>query len=292
MCNSLTKADYYNDLESYKADKLVKIFNPLSNDLNVMRQTLLFGGLESIIYNRNRRIQDLKLYEFGNCYYLNGSESEKLLEKYDEEKHLALFITGNKTEENWIMKEEPTSFFTLKSHIENILERLGFNLDQFAVEDYSSDLLTEGLNYQLNNKQLVHFGILNKKLLKSFDIDTNVYFAEFVWNNVIKLSAKNNIRYTEVSKYPEVRRDLALLVNKSVRFSTIKELAYKAERKLLKKVSLFDVFEGEKLGANKKSYAVSFILQDKNKTLTDKQIDKIMNNFIGLFEKELNVQIR
>ncbi len=292
MCNSLTKADYYKELESYKADKLVKIFNPLSNDLNVMRQTLLFGGLESIIYNRNRRIQDLKLYEFGNCYYLNGSESEKLLEKYDEEKHLALFITGNKTEENWIMKEEPTSFFTLKSHIENILERLGFNLDQFAVEDYSSDLLTEGLNYQLNNKQLVHFGILNKKLLKSFDIDTNVYFAEFAWDNVIKLSAKNNIRYTEVSKYPEVRRDLALLVNKPVKFSIIKELAYKTERKLLKKVSLFDVFEGEKLGANKKSYAVSFILQDENKTLTDKQIDKIMNNFIRVFEKELNAQIR
>ncbi len=292
MCNSLTKADYYNELESYKADKLVKIFNPLSNDLNVMRQTLLFGGLESIIYNRNRRNQDLKLYEFGNCYYLNGSESEEPLEKYDEEKHLALFITGNKTEENWIIKEEPTSFFTLKTHVENILDRLGFDLNQITSEEYSSDILTEGLKLEFNQKELVHFGILNKKLLKSFDIDTNVYFAEFAWDNVIKLSAKNNIRYTEVSKYPEVRRDLALLLDKPVKFSNIKELAYKTERKLLKKVSLFDVFEGEKLEANKKSYAVSFILQDENKTLTDKQIDKIINNFIRVFEKELNAQIR
>ncbi len=292
MCNSLTKADYYNNLESYKSANLVKIFNPLSIDLNVMRQTLLFGGLESIMYNRNRRNPDLKLYEFGNNYYLKDSESENLLKKYNEEQHLAIFITGNKTEENWITKEEPTSFFLLKTYVENILERLGFDLNQVKSEEVSSDIFVEGLSYQYNKNQLVNFGILNKKLMKAFDIDTKVYFAEFSWDTVLKLSVKNSIRYTEIPKYPEVRRDLALLIDKEVKFADIKELAYKSERKLLKKVSLFDVFEGEKLGANKKSYAVSFILQDENKTLTDKQIDKIINNFIRVFEQELGAQIR
>jgi phenylalanyl-tRNA synthetase beta chain len=292
MCNSLTKADYYNDLETFKPENLVKIFNPLSNDLNVMRQTLLFGGLESVMYNRNRRNPDLILYEFGNCYYKNESESENPLKKYSEEQHLALFITGNKTEESWITKQEPTSFFVLKSYVENILERLGFDLNQIEAEDISSDIFTEGLTYKYNKNQVVNFGIVHKKLLKAFDIDAPVYYAEFSWNTVLKITAKNSIRYTEISKYPEVRRDLALLVDKDVRFSSIKELAQRSERKLLKKVSLFDVFEGEKLGANKKSYAVSFILQDEHKTLTDKQIDKIVNNFIRVFEKELGAQIR
>ena len=292
MCNSLTKSDYYNDLETFKPDNLVKIFNPLSNDLNVMRQTLLFGGLESVMYNRNRRNPDLKLYEFGNCYYKNESESENPLKKYNEEQHLAIFLTGNKTEENWIIKEEPTSFFVLKTQVENLLERLGFDLNQIVTEDISSDIFTEGLTYKYNKNQIVNFGIVQKKILKAFDIDAPVYYAEFSWNAVLKLTAKNSIRYTEISKYPEVRRDLALLVDKDVRFASIKELARKSERKLLKKVSLFDVFEGEKLGANKKSYAVSFILQDEHKTLTDKQIDKIVNNFIRVFEKELGAQIR
>ncbi|HAF30742.1 MAG TPA: phenylalanine--tRNA ligase subunit beta [Bacteroidales bacterium] len=292
MCNSLTKADYYNNLESYKPENLVKIFNPLSQDLNVMRQTLLFGGLESVAYNRNRRNPDLKLYEFGNCYYLNDSESDNPLKKYNEEQHLAIFIAGNKTNESWIIKEEATNFFYLKTYVENILERLGFDLNQINSNEVSSDIFAEGLSYEFSNKQLVHFGTLHKKLLKEFDIDSPVYFAEFSWNNVLKSAAKNNIRYNEIPKYPEVRRDLALLIDKELKFSKIKELAYKSERKLLKSVSLFDVFEGEKLGANKKSYAVSFILQDENKTLTDKQIDKIMNNFIRVYEQELGAQIR
>jgi len=292
MCNSLTKADYYEKLESYKPENLVNIVNPLSNDLNVMRQTLLFGGLESVVYNINRRNSDLKLYEFGNCYSLRITESENPLKKYNEEQHLAIFIAGNKTEESWIMKEEPTSFFFLKSYVENILEKLGFDLDQIESEEVPSDIFAEGLTYLSNKKHLVQFGILHKKILKKFDIDTKVYFAEFNWNNVLKSTAKNTIRYTEIPKYPEVRRDLALLIDKDVKFNLIKNFAYKSERKLLKKVSLFDVFEGEKLGANKKSYAVSFVLQDENKTLTDKQIDKIMNNFISVYEKELNAQIR
>lgn len=292
MCNSLTKADYYNNLETLKPENLVKIFNPLSQDLNVMRQTLLFGGLESVAYNRNRRNPDLKLYEFGNCYYLNKSDDENPLKKYNEKQKLAIFITGNKNEESWIIKEKTTDFFYLKSYVENILDKLGFDINQINLDDASSDLFAEGIKYEYNHKQIVSFGSLNKKILKGFDIDSSVYFAEFSWNNVLKLIAKNNIRYTEIPKYPEVRRDLALLINKELKFSKIKELAYKTERKILKRISLFDVFEGEKLGADKKSYAVSFILQDENKTLADKQIDKIMNNLIRVFEQELGAQIR
>ncbi|MCG8412194.1 MAG: phenylalanine--tRNA ligase subunit beta [Bacteroidales bacterium] len=291
MCNSLTKGDYYTE-GTYKADNSVKILNPLSNDLNVMRQTLLFGGLESIAYNRNRRNTDLKLYEFGNCYYYNESDHENPLKKYSEQQNLALFITGNKSQESWLVKQEPTSFFVLKAQIENILDRLGFDLKQVTTEDISSDIFAEGLSCSYNKKELVRFGIVSRKLLKNFDIDAPVYFAEFTWDSVLKLTAKNEVIYTEISKYPEVRRDLALLIDKKVRFAQIKELAYRSEKKLLKDVSLFDVFEGEKLGADKKSYAISFILQDENKTLTDKQIDKIVNNFIRVFERELGAQIR
>lgn len=292
MCNSLTKAEYYTHLTSYPADHLVPIFNPLSNDLNVMRQTLLFGGLESIAHNINRRNPDLKLYEFGNCYYKKKTTSENPLKKFNENRQTALFITGNKTPESWVNKQEPTTFFYLKSFVENIVEKLGIDLNQIQQNGVKKDLFTDGLNYSLNNQVLVDFGFVNKKILKTFDIDVPVYYAEFNWDNLLKATAKHNIRFTEIPKYPEVRRDLALLIDKEVQFNQIKELAYKTEKKLLKQVSLFDVFEGEKLGKHKKSYAVSFILQDENKTLTDKQIDKIMNNFIRVFEKETGAQIR
>ncbi|HKL08217.1 MAG TPA: phenylalanine--tRNA ligase subunit beta [Bacteroidales bacterium] len=292
MCNSLTKAEYYTHLKSYPADHLVPIFNPLSNDLNVMRQTLLFGGLESIAHNINRRNPDLKLYEFGNCYYKKKTESENPLKKFNENRQTALFITGNKTPESWVNKQEPTTFFYLKSFVENIVEKLGIDLNQIQQNGVKKDIFTDGLNYSLNNQILVDFGFVKKKILKTFDIDVPVYYAEFNWDNLLKATAKHNIRFTEIPKYPEVRRDLALLIDKEVQFSQIKELAYKTEKKLLKQVSLFDVFEGEKLGKHKKSYAVSFILQDENKTLTDKQIDKIMNNFIRVFEKETGAQIR
>ncbi|MFP4025274.1 MAG: phenylalanine--tRNA ligase subunit beta [Thiohalospira sp.] len=292
MCNSLTKADYYHDLKSYKPENLVEIFNPLSNDLNVMRQTLLFGGLESIVHNINRRNPDLKLYEFGNCYHKKKTDNENPLKKFDETRQMALLITGNKTVESWVNKTEPTSFFQLKSFVENILEKLGVDIIQTEQNEINNDIFSEGLNYSLNKNILVDFGIINKKILKAFDIDVPVYYAEFNWDQMLKTITKHKIRFTEIPKYPEVRRDLALLLDKSIRFNQVKELAYKTEKKLLKQISLFDVFEGEKLGKNKKSYAVSFILQDENKTLTDKQIDKIMNNFIRVFEKELGAKIR
>ncbi|MDY6800126.1 MAG: phenylalanine--tRNA ligase subunit beta [Bacteroidota bacterium] len=292
MCNSLTKTEYYTNLKSYPTEHLVPIFNPLSNDLNVMRQTLLFGGLESIAHNINRRNPDLKLYEFGNCYYKKKTESQNPLKKFEETRKTAIFITGNKTPESWVNKQEPTTFFHLKSFVENILEKLGIDLNQMQQNEVRKDIFSDGLTYLVNNKTLVDFGFVNKKILKTFDIDAPVYYAEFNWDNLLKITSKHSIRFTELPKYPEVRRDLALLIDKEVRFNQIKELAYKTEKKLLKQVSLFDVFEGEKLGTNKKSYAVSFILQDENKTLTDKQIDKIMNNFIRIFEKELSAKIR
>ncbi len=292
MCNSLTKAEYYNDLKSYKLENLVEIFNPLSNDLNVMRQTLLFGGLESIVHNINRRNPDLKLYEFGNCYHMKQTDSENPLKKFNENRQMALFISGNKTAESWVNKTEPTSFFHIKSYVENILKKLGVDINQTEQNEINKDIFSDGLSYTLNKNILVDCGIISKKILKVFDIDVPVYYAEFNWDQLLKATAKHNIRFTEIPKYPEVKRDLALLLDKNIRFNQVKELAYKTEKKLLKQISLFDVFEGEKLGKNKKSYAVSFILQDENKTLTDKQIDKIMNNFIRVFEKELEAQIR
>jgi len=292
MCNSLTKADYYSDLETYPADNSVTIYNPLSNDLNVMRQTLLFGGLESIAHNINRRNPDLKLYEFGNCYHKKKNESKNPLKKYNESRQMALFLTGNKTKESWISNQEPTSFFHLKSFVENILNKVGVVLSQTEQNDTGKDIFSDGLSYILNNNILVDFGSISKKILKTMDIDAPVYYAEFNWDQLLKVMAKHSIRFTEIPKYPEVRRDLALLIDKHISFNEIKKLAYKSEKKLLKEVSLFDVFEGEKLGKDKKSYALSFILQDENKTLTDKQIDKIMNNFIRVFEKELSAQIR
>ncbi|MGE0089683.1 MAG: phenylalanine--tRNA ligase subunit beta [Bacteroidales bacterium] len=292
MCNSLTKSDYYNESESYKPANLVNIVNALSQDLNVMRQTLLFGGLETIEYNKNRRNKDLKLYEFGNVYKLKDSKNENPLKNYNEEFHLSMFLYGNKSNENWIVKEEPTSFYLLKSYVENILERLGFDLNKSIIKSINNDIFSEGLSYTYYEKTIVDFGILNKKLAKKFDLDSPVYYADFNWSNVLKIIAKHHIRFAELPKYPEVRRDLALLLNKDVQFGRIKELAFNTERKLLKKVSLFDVYEGEKIGNDKKSYAISFILQDETKTLTDKQIDKIMESFIHVFEKEMDAKIR
>ncbi|MEE4198104.1 MAG: phenylalanine--tRNA ligase subunit beta [Bacteroidales bacterium] len=292
MCNSLTKADYYEELKSYPADHSVTIYNPLSNDLNIMRQTLLFGGLESIAHNINRRNPDLKLYEFGNCYQITKKESKNPLKKYHETRQMALFLTGNKNMESWLRKQEPTSFFHLKSFVENILDKLGINVNQTTQNEVDKDIFSDGLSYLYNKNIIVSFGLVHKKILKSMDIDAPVYYAEFNWDQLLKITAKHTIRFTEIPKYPEVRRDLALLLDQSVRFSELKALAFKSEKKLLKQVSLFDVFEGEKLGKNKKSYALSFILQDENRTLTDKQIDKIMNNLMRGFEKELGAQIR
>jgi phenylalanyl-tRNA synthetase beta chain len=295
MSNSLTKSAYYDNLSSYNPEFLVKLYNPLSSDLNVMRQTLLFGGLEAIAYNAHRKMHDLRLYESGNCYFYNAKKNKSNpLGRYSEEQHVAIFITGNKSEPNWISREERSSYFQLKAYVENIFERLGFNVGGFNV-DYikgKSDIFTVGLSYSQNNNALAEFGIVTNKLARDFDIKEDVYYCDIFWDNVLKNLGTRDIEFLELPKYPEVRRDLALLLDRSVTFDRIRDLAFKTEKYFLKRINLFDVYTGDKIDKGKKSYAISFILQDRKKTLTDPQIDKIMKALVSVFVSELNAEIR
>lgn len=293
MNNSLTKVSYYEEMESFNAENTVHIFNPLSSDLNGMRQSLLFGGLETITYNVNRKNTNIKAYEFGKSYlHKVNEENENPADNYFEHEKLALFISGNKESENWNLKEEPTNFFYMKSYCELILKRLGFNIDKMKIKEVESDIFTEGLSYNVKKTEIVSFGLVNPKQLKKTETSVPVFYADFNWENILKEFTKNKVRFTEISKYPAVRRDLALLVDSNVKFSEIKTIANNCEKKLLKSVSIFDVYEDKSLGENKKSYAISFILQDEEKTLTDKQIDKIMNKMIKSYEKQLGASIR
>ena len=291
--NSLTKAAYYEEGITFKDENTIKLFNPLSNDLGVMRQTMLFGGLETIAYNANRRNENLRLYEFGNCYFHNGSDLKNAaLKNYREEEHLALFISGKKEKENWSFAQAESSFFQLKSYVENLISRYGLKLSALKAESYSNELISEGLIYNTTNKKIVEIGIVHSKLQKQFNIDNPVYFADLMIDNIILEQKNNKTRFSELPKYPEVRRDLALLIDKQVSFGQIRTLAEKVERKLLRSVNLFDVYEGKGVPAGKKSYAVSFTLRDDEKTLKDKQIDKIMQRLILTYEKELGAQLR
>ena len=292
--NSLTKTSYYENRSSLSAEQSVKLSNPLSADLGCMRQTLLFGGLEAIAYNANRRNGDLRLYEFGNCYHATGVElPENPLKSFSEEEHLALFVSGQKERESWAFPQSGSSFFQLKGYVENLLLKLGMKPENLKSEDFSNDLISEGLVYSTTNgRKLVEFGIIHKKLQKEFDIENPVYYADFLMDNLLLEQKNNKTLFAELPKYPEVRRDLALLLDKQVRFVQIRELAGKVERKLLRSVNLFDVYEGKGVPEGKKSYAVSFILRDDEKTLNDKQIDKIMQKLIFTFEKELGATLR
>lgn len=292
--NSLTKAGYYEGLETLKPEQTVQILNPLSQDLNAMRQTLLFGGLEAVNRNSNYQNHDIKLFEFGNTYFIrNDKTSEKPLDKYEEEQHLSLFITGNQEQENWNVPVTKTSFFVLKSYVENILIKLGFNIEKLKVESLSTDLIEEGLVYQRGDgKTVVEMGFVSPVLLKKFEVDAVVFFANFNWDFVLEQISKHKVTYEGLPKFPAVRRDLALLVDEAVTFSQLKAIALKTERKLLRAVDIFDVYKGDKLPAGKKSYALSFILRDDEKTLNEKQIDQTMQRFIGTFEKEVGAQLR
>ena len=293
--NSLTKGSYYKDLTSFPAINSVKILNALSSDLNVMRQTLLFGGLENIAYNVNRRSTDLKFYEFGNSYYYheeNKKEGETLA-AYSEDFHLAMWLTGNKYAQSWTSAEEKSSIFELKAYIENILKRLGFNLRKLVVGEYTDDLLSEALTiYSKSGQKLAIYGIVQSAILKVADIDVEVFYADINWNAVLKELGEHNVRYAEISKFPEVKRDLALLLDKNIAFAEIEKIAYDTERKLLKRVNLFDVYEGKNLEPGKKSYAVSFVLQDDSKTLTDNQIDGIMKKLQENYETKVGAKLR
>ena len=293
--NSLTKGAYYNELTSFPASNSVKMLNPLSSDLNVMRQTLLFGGLENIARNINRKNADLKFYEFGNCYYYqaeNKKEGETLA-AYNEDFHLGLWLTGNKKAQSWTSTEEKTSVFELKAYIENIFKRLGINLRKLVMGEYTDDLLNEGLSvYNRAGNKLAVFGIVHNKILKMMDIEEQVLFADLNWNTILTEIVNHNVRYTELSKFPEVKRDLALLLDKTISFGEIEKIAFESERKYLKSINLFDVYEGKNLESGKKSYAVSFILQDDTKTLTDAQIEPIMKKLQTNFENKLGAKLR
>ncbi|RIJ46660.1 phenylalanine--tRNA ligase subunit beta [Maribellus luteus] len=291
--NSLTKASYYADLRDFNAEKTVMILNPLSADLNGMRQTLLFGGLEAIAYNANRQNKNLRFYEFGNCYFYKGTQlKDQPANNYWEENHLGMFVTGNKEAENWTGKEQTTSFYELKTYAENILKRLGLLNRNLDVKDAESELFSDGLTYSYNNKTVLELGVVARPFLKKFDIDQPVYYADFNWDNVFSAHKKHTVLFEELSKFPAVRRDLALLIDKSVKFDQIKQMAEKTERQLLQQVDLFDVYEGKGVPEGKKSYAVSFILRDNNKTLNDKLIDKTMQRLIAAFGRELGASLR
>ena len=296
MNNSLTKESYYTDSQLYPISKSVHLINPLSTDLSVMRQTLLYGGLESIAYNRNHQSPNTKFYEFGNCYFYDAdkkTEGEDLKE-YSEEFHLGLWLSGNSINNSWVAADEKTSVYQLKAYVENILSRLGISPSKYDYVQLSDEIFSTAIDIQAKGKgkSLGILGIVNKKLLKAQDINAEVYFAELNWDALMKEIKKHNITYTEISKFPAVKRDLALLLDKSVLFDQIEKIALKAERKLLKGVSLFDVYEGKNLPEGKKSYAVNFILQDDEKTLNDKQIDAIMQKIQKSLESELGAQLR
>ncbi|SHH65989.1 phenylalanine--tRNA ligase subunit beta [Winogradskyella jejuensis] len=283
MANSLTTPKYVELSEQLKSDNNVEMLNPLSNDLGVMRQSLLFSGLEAVAYNINRKRSDLKLFEFGKTYH-------QYSENREEYKHLSLFVTGNKTEERWNSAVTPSDFFYMKGTVETILQRLGLNRLKSAPT--KTDLLSEGVSLSLGKKKLVDFGLIKKSVLKHFGISQPVLFADFNWDNVIEMGQHNSIKFKAIPKYPEVRRDFALLIDNSVSFDDIYTIAKQTEKQLLKNVNLFDVYEGKNLPAGKKSYAVSFTLQDEHKTLNDKQIDKIMSKLQSNFETKLGAELR
>lgn len=292
--NSLTKKAYYETFETYPAANCVPLLNPLSNDLNVMRQTLLFGGLESIAYNRNRKNGDLRLYEFGNCYFFNAAKKneENVLAQYSEEFHIGLWICGKRTHKNWATAGEQSSVFELKAYVENMLKRMGIGGNQVYFETESNELLSAGMSIKTHKRIIGFFGIVSPKICKKFDIETEVFFAELNWDLLMKESEKQSVRFSEIARFPAVSRDLALLINKEITFDQIRQIALKSEKKLLKQVSLFDVYEGKNLPEGKKSYAVNFLLQDEEKTLNDKQIDNVMQRIQKSLEQELEAQLR
>ena len=283
MANSLTTPNYIALTAQLKEEHNITILNPLSNDLSVLRQSLLFSGLEAVSYNINRKRSDLKLFEFGKTYHAYP-------DKREEFKHLTIFVTGNKNQEHWHVSNEKSDFFFLKGTINTLLERLG--ISRYNETPINNDLFSEGLTIGLGKKHLVDFGLVKKSILKHFDISQEVLFADIQWDAILEVIKSNTIKFKAIPKYPEVRRDFALLIDDSVTFESIYKIAKQSEKQLLKNVNLFDVYQGKNLPEGKKSYAVSFTLQDENNTLTDKQIDKIMNTLQTQFENQLGAELR
>ena len=293
--NSLTRGAYYENRNEWPADNSVKIMNPLSSDLSVMRQTLLFGGLESIEHNAKRKNANLRFFEFGNVYRFDPDRQndENPMAAYNEQNHLALWVTGKRVEGSWAHADEDSSFYELASYVENIFSRIGLNPGMTVRKKSQNDIFVSGITIEnRGGKKLVEMGILAKKVLKDADIDRPVYYAEMNWTALMKVIRKNEVLYTEISKFPAVSRDLALLVDEKVEFAEIEQVARQTENKLLKSVELFDVYEGKNLPQGKKSYAVNFILQDETKTLNDKQIEAIMSKLTANLKNKLGAELR
>lgn len=303
--NSLTRAAYYDGLESYAPDKLVRLMNPLSSDLNVMRQTLLFGGLESISHNIRRQTANLAMFEFGKCYYFNAAvkadsadvterdKEQSRLRAYSEDLHLGLWLTGNMVQSSWAHADQTTSVYQLKAYVENIFARLGLDNGMFTIDEQGADIYSSALSYVLRSGKVVaQIGVVKNSLLKASDVDSAVYYADINWDVLMKATRKVSVSYSELPKFPEVRRDLALLVDAKVTFQQIRQTALKTESKLIKSISLFDVYQGKNLEAGKKSYAVCFMLQDPNATLNDKVIEKCMSKVVAALQKELGAVLR
>lgn len=308
--NSLSKASYYEGKESVKAENCVRLMNPLSNDLSVLRQTLLFGGLESIARNANHRMPNQRFFEFGNCYYFHAEKKcqdiipgvsssrdpeviKHVLDAYSEDYHLGLWVTGKRVEGSWAHADEESSFAELKAYVMNILSRCGVPFGMLVFRPLECDLFDKAMEIQnRGGKSLVKMGVVAHKIQKAFDIAAPVFYADINWKVLMKLIAKVHVTYSEISKFPAVSRDLALLLDKNVEFAEIEKIAYQTEKKLLKEVCLFDVYEGKNLPEGKKSYAVNFILQDNDKTLNEKQIEGIMSKLINNLTKQLNAELR
>lgn len=293
MCNSLNPSEWYENNSDFDGSKLVVLANPLSSDLNAMRQSLMPGGLSSIARNINRQNGDLKLYEFGHCYFYNNSvKAYPVADDYTEKMALDIFLTGETNKVRWNYKSNPTDFFNIKSAVEMILSRLGVDPQNLGISESEKKYYSESIVYNFKNKELASSGRMAKSYLQKFDIKQDVYYGHIEWDLLMDIIKNNKVVFSELPKYPWVRRDLALLIDRGIKFSQIRDIAFKTERHILKEVDLFDVYESDNLGKNKKSYAVSFILRDDEKTLTDKSIEKVMNNLIRAFEKDLNSQIR
>ncbi len=293
--NSLQKGAYYEGLESYKRENCVSLLNPLSQDLNVMRQTLLFGGLESIARNQAYRSPNLHLFEFGNCYRFDESRRtpEKVLSPYSEDYHLGLFVTGKRVEANWAHPDEESSVYELKAHVLNIMQRLGLPFGMIVFAEGKSDIFDKSMEIRTRQgKTLVQMGCVSHALLKKTDVDGSVYFADINWTLMMKAIKSQQVTYYDIPKYPAVSRDLALLIDKQVQFAQIEQIAYSSEKRLLKEVSLFDVYEGKNIPDGKKSYAVNFVLQNPEKTMGEKEIDTIMGKLIKRLTTELGAELR
>lgn len=293
--NSLTKTAYYTELNHYTEDTTVKVMNPLSSDLGVMRQTLLFGGLESVCRNVNHKMPNLRFFEFGNCYHFSPEKKndEDPIKAYTEEMHLGMWLTGKRVEGSWAHADEQSTFYELKAYVMNIFTRLGVNPGIVVIEKSDNNVFGKALALKARSgKLLCEMGTVSHKLLKKMDIDQDVFYADINWNNMMRAIKKNETLYHDISKFPSVSRDLALLIDKSVEFEQIEQIARQTEKKLLKSVELFDVYEGKNLPEGKKSYAVNFILQDETKTLNDKQIEAIMTKLINNLRQKLGAELR